>query len=92
MATPWETMKQQPIGNALGKQAKLWSAPPTIKEGCPTRPRVQLLLPEPLSADGFRVCHFTLGGAVTKALEHQQSFDPKSPSNRYSYSTFLESL
>ena len=59
MATPWETMKQQPNGNPLGKQAKLWTAPPTIKGCCPTRPRVQLLFPEPSIADGFRVCHFT---------------------------------
>ena len=28
---PWETMKQQPNGNALGKQAKLWIAPQSIK-------------------------------------------------------------
>jgi hypothetical protein len=27
MATPWETMKQQQNGNALGKQTKLRSAP-----------------------------------------------------------------
>jgi hypothetical protein len=31
MATPWEMMKQQPIGNALGKQSKLWSKPQSFK-------------------------------------------------------------
>jgi hypothetical protein len=31
MATPWETIKQQPNVNALGKQAKLWNAPQSFK-------------------------------------------------------------
>jgi hypothetical protein len=31
MATPWEMMKQQPIGNALGKHAKLRIAPQSFK-------------------------------------------------------------
>ena len=31
MATPWETMIQQPKGNALGIQTKLWSAPQCFK-------------------------------------------------------------
>jgi hypothetical protein len=31
MATPWETMKQQPNGNTLGKQAKLCIAPQSFK-------------------------------------------------------------
>jgi hypothetical protein len=31
MATPWETMKQQTNGNALGKQIKWWSAPQSFK-------------------------------------------------------------
>jgi len=31
MATPWETMKQQPNGIALGKQSKLWIMPQNFK-------------------------------------------------------------
>jgi hypothetical protein len=69
MATPWETTKQQPNGNALGKQTKLWIAPPTIKECCKTRPKGVLPFSEPSIADGFRVYHFTLGGVVQSTFE-----------------------
>jgi hypothetical protein len=31
METPWETMKQKPNGDALGKQSKLWIAPQSFK-------------------------------------------------------------
>ena len=74
MATPWETIKQQPIGNALGKQAKLRNAPPTLKACCPTRPRIHLLFPGSSSADGFWGCLLTLGGAVLYRFVHWHQF------------------
>jgi len=43
MATPWETMKQQPNGNALGKQAKLWIAPQSFKSSPKTKNNIPAL-------------------------------------------------
>jgi hypothetical protein len=55
MATPWETMKQQNNGNALGKQSKLRIAPHSSKSCMKIQNNITaLFLSQELSLRGVR--------------------------------------